>query len=355
MTDVDAHPPSIHSLTYADLQAQLAMWQQPRFRAEQIWRWLYQHAVISFDEMSNLPAALRERLDRHYRVSPLVLESELVSEDRLTSKTLFSLVDGETIESVLMSYDQRHTVCVSSQVGCPVGCTFCATGEGGFVRHLSVAEIVAQPLYYARLLREQEQAVTNIVVMGMGEPLLNYDATWQSIERWNDSRGFGLGARKITISTAGYVPGIERLAGEELQVGLAVSLHAADDALRDELVPLNATYPLSKVLAACREYVLRTRRRVTIEYALIQHVNDSLSQARQLARLLRGLVCHVNLIPLNPTPGSDYQPSSRKRVHAFQRALVDHEIPVTVRVRRGVDIQAGCGQLRARHVPRQDA
>ena len=348
---------SILDLPFVELQAQMAAWRETRFRAEQIWKWLYVHLVDDYSQMSNLPLSLRQRLESLYLLSPLAPLDEQVSADRLTRKTLFRLPDGETIESVLMEYDQRQTVCVSSQVGCPVACMFCATGQSGFVRNLQPAEIVAQPLYYARLLAPQAapsapatgKALSNVVIMGMGEPLLNYDAVWQAIETWNDHRGLNMGARKITLSTAGYVPGINRLATESLQVGLAVSLHAADDALRDRLVPLNRRYPLPELLSACRDYVSQTGRRITIEYALIEQVNDAISHARQLARLLHGLLCHVNLIPLNPTPGCDYQPSPLERVRAFQRALVDQQIAATVRVRRGLDVLAGCGQLRQRH------
>ena len=249
-----------------------------------------------------------------------------------------------------MEYDRRQTVCVSSQVGCALGCAFCATGQGGFVRDLRPAEIVDQVLYFERASGARRDAATrraasNVVLMGMGEPLLNYDAVWQAIETWNDHQGLNLGARRITISTAGVVPGIQRLARESLQVGLAISLHAADDKLRDQLVPLNRRYPLSDLLAACREYIAQTGRRITI-VALIDRLNDDVAQAQQLARLLRGLECHVNLIPLNPSPGTASRPSPRHRVQAFQRALADQQIAVTVRLRRGVDIQAGCGQLR---------
>jgi 23S rRNA (adenine2503-C2)-methyltransferase len=335
--------------SFAELQAQMAMWSEPRFRAQQIWKWIYQHLATTFDDMTNLPLALRERLARYYRLTPLTPLDEQVSEDGLTRKVLFSLPDGETIESVLMAYEQRQTVCVSSQVGCPIGCPFCATGQCGLTRDLTTAEIVAQPLYFARQLRGQDLSVTNVVLMGMGEPFLNYDAVWPAIERWNDHGGFDLGARRITISTAGHVPGIRRMAQEPLQVGLAISLHAADDALRDQLVPLNRAYPLTELLAACREYVSLTRRRITIEYALIDRVNDSIEQAEQLANLLEGLLCHVNLIPLNPTEGSTYRPSPPARVTQFQITLVERRIPVTVRLGRGIEIQAGCGQLRRRH------
>jgi 23S rRNA (adenine2503-C2)-methyltransferase len=335
-------------LSFPALQAQLAIWGEPSFRARQLWRWLYVHLATEPSQMTNLPQALRDRLGRLYRLSPLTPVAEQVSEDRLTRKALLGLADGETIESVLMEYDQRQTVCVSSQVGCPLGCTFCATGQNGFVRDLSAAEIIDQALYFARQLRGEGRSLSNIVLMGMGEPLLNYDNVWQAIETWNDHQGFNMGARKITISTSGVVPGIQRLAGEPLQVGLAVSLHAAEDALRDQLVPINTKYPLADLIAACADYVAYTRRRITVEYALIDGVNDTLEQAHQLAGILRGIDCHVNLIPLNPTPGIAYRPSPRHRVRAFQRALTERQIATTVRLRRGVDIQAGCGQLRQR-------
>ena len=196
--------------------------------------------------------------------------------------------------------------------------------------------------------RGPDSLITNIVFMGMGEPLLNYEATWQAVETLNDARGFGLGARRFTLSTVGVVPGIQRLSREKLQVGLAVSLHAPTDRLRDKLVPLNRRYPLSQLMAACRDYVQNTGRRVTFEYALIEGINDSLEQAQRLGRLLQGLICHVNLIPLNPTMGSSYQPSSRKMALAFQKELERQKIPTTMRLGRGIDIQAGCGQLRGK-------
>jgi 23S rRNA (adenine2503-C2)-methyltransferase len=333
----------ILGLSYPALQAQLAIWGEPPFRAKQLWKWLYFHLAADWDEMTNLPRALRERLGRFYRLNPLTPVDELVAKDKLTRKVLFELADGETIETVLMTYAQRRTVCVSSQVGCALGCAFCATGQSGFVRDLTAAEIVDQALYFARNVTLRP---TNIVLMGMGEPLLNYDAVWQAIETWNDHQGFNLGARRITISTAGVVPGIRQLAEERLQVGLAVSLHASDDALRDQLVPLNRRYPLADLLAACRTYRRQTGRRITFEVALIKGVNDAPQQARQLARLLQGLESHVNLIPINPSLDETYRPSPRKQVRAFQRILAEGGIATTVRLRRGVDIQAGCGQLR---------
>jgi 23S rRNA (adenine2503-C2)-methyltransferase len=321
---------------------------EPSYRVDQVYGWLYQSLVTRVDEMLNLPKPMRQRLEQMADLRRLIPLEETSSASGLTRKVLFGLPDGETIESVLMLYDQRQTVCLSTQVGCPVGCPFCATGQSGYVRNLTSGEIVEQVLYFARQLRESEQRVSNVVFMGMGEPLLNYDATWQAVETLTDSRGYNLGARRITISTAGAVPGINRLAEDGPQVGLAVSLHAPTDELRRTLVPLARRYPLSELLSACRSYVEHTGRRVTFEYALLHDVNDSLQQARQLAHLLSGLQCHVNLIPLNPTADCPWQPSAQDRVLAFHGELQRLSISSTIRMRRGIDIDAGCGQLRSR-------
>jgi 23S rRNA (adenine2503-C2)-methyltransferase len=336
-------------LSYEQLVSWVAAQSEPPFRARQLFEWIYRSLVFDFTSMTNLPLSLRQTLADLSTVEPLLPLDTLTSANGLTTKTLLGLGDGETIEVVLMRYEGRHTVCISSQVGCALDCAFCATGHSGFKRNLSTGEIVGQVLYLAQLLRVRGEAVANVVFMGMGEPLANYDATWHAIRILNDPRGFGLGARRFTISTVGLVPGIKRLAQEELAVGLAVSLHAADNVLRDRLVPINRRYPISELLASCREYAKRTGRRVSFEYALIQDVNDDLGQARELGRLLRGLLCHVNLIPLNPTEGCDYLPSSRERVLAFRRVLNRMGIANTVRLARGIDIQAGCGQLRSRH------
>ena len=382
-------------LTHAQLRKLLTSWNEPSFRADQVWGWLYRSLVSDFNQMRNLPKELRARLGEAaylQTLTPLPVLSnvegaESVSADGLTRKVLFALRDGETIKSVFMHYERRRTVCVSTQVGCPVGCPFCATGQGGFTRNLTAGEIVEQVLYFARKVRDRvseqsenrenekpgpDSLITNLVFMGMGEPLLNYEATWQAVEMLNDARGFGLGARRMTLSTVGVVPGIQQLSREKLQVGLAVSLHAPTDRLRDRLVPLNRRYPLRQLMAACRDYGQNTGRRVTFEYALIEGINDSLEQAQRLGRLLQGpvlsssraesrgkarpepsrrvegLTCHVNLIPLNPTVGSSYQPSSRKMALAFQKELERQKIPTTMRVGRGIDIQAGCGQLRGK-------
>lgn len=333
-------------LTYEELGKWLSNLGQPNYRRDQLYRWIYRSLAADFEEMTNLPASLRADLSKQATLRTLTPVSEQVSADSLTRKVLFRLRDGEAIEAVLMFYEGRRTVCVSSQVGCPIGCPFCATGQAGFARDLTAGEIVEQVLYFARELKASGQSLTNVVIMGMGEPLLNYDATWAAIERLNDKRGFGLGARRITISTAGYVPGIRRLAEADREVGLAISLHAPNDELRDKLVPLNRRYPLDELLAACRYYLGKTHRRLTFEYALMDGVNDSNALAEETADLLHGLLCHVNLFALNPTPDCPYQPSPRKRVVAFQRILTARGIPATVRLGRGLDIAAGCGQLR---------
>ncbi len=276
----------------------------------------------------------------------------LESADGSTRKVLFRLPDGETIESVFMLYERRRTVCLSTQVGCPIGCPFCATGRSGFRRNLKAGEIIAQVLHFAReakkTLGDSSKPVTNVVFMGMGEPLLNYDATIKAIRILNDQRGFNLGARRFTISTVGIVPGIRRLAEEGLQVELAVSLHAPNDEIRDRLVPVNKGYPIRRLLVACQEFIEKTKRRITFEYVLINGVNDSISHARELASLLRGMLCHVNLIPMNPFPGASMEPPPRRRVLAFEEELRRQGLSVTLRTSKGVDIQAGCGQLRLR-------
>ena len=345
--------------TYEQLEKLFAEWGEPSYRAKQVWEWVYKHLADDFQAMTNLPKALRQRLGGEFILSPLEPVEELVSEDGSTRKVLFRLQDGETIESVLMLYPKRRTVCISTQVGCPIGCAFCATGKSGFKRNLRAGEIIAQVLHFAREMKPQmgkdEKPITNVVVMGMGEPFLNYDATLHAIRTLNDHRGFNLGARRFTISTVGIVPGIRRLAKEGLQVELAVSLHAPNDELRDRLVPINKGYPLKRLMVACREYIEQTNRRITFEYVLIDRVNDSIRHARELAALIGGMLCHVNLIAMNPVPGVPYGPPPRRRVLAFEEELRRLGISVTLRAGRGVDIQAGCGQLRLRELSKRGA
>ncbi|MDX1664120.1 MAG: 23S rRNA (adenine(2503)-C(2))-methyltransferase RlmN [Candidatus Promineifilaceae bacterium] len=321
---------------------------EPKFRARQLWTWLYKHYAASFEEMTSLPKAFREQLAERATLDVLAPVSELKSSDGQTMKALFQLPDGQLIETVRMDYENRHTLCISTQAGCAMGCVFCATGQMGFFRHLSDGEIVAQVIHFARQLAAEEGRVTNIVMMGMGEPLHNYDNTLEAVERLTDEEGLNLGARRITISTVGLVPAIRRFADEERQVGLAVSLHAATDEERDKLIPINRRWDVDELMAAIHYYIEKTGRRVTIEWALIEGENDTLEQARRLGQLLEGMLVHVNLIPLNPTEGYGGSPSNRVRVDAFQAELARYGVSSTVRVRRGIDIQAGCGQLRDR-------
>ncbi|MBL7063246.1 MAG: 23S rRNA (adenine(2503)-C(2))-methyltransferase RlmN [Anaerolineae bacterium] len=336
----------LYDLDFPTLKSLLADWDEPAYRARQLWEWLYVHLAGSFDQMTNLPRSLRERLATKTTIGILQVADTMQSADGETRKDLLRLADGETVEAVLMRYQRRRTACISTQVGCALGCAFCATGQMGFRRDLSAGEIVAQALHFARILRAEGERLTNVVLMGMGEPLANYDGSLAAIRRLIDPAGFRLGQRHITLSTVGLVPSIERLAGEGLQITLAISLHAATDQLRDQLVPVNHRYGLNALFEACTHYTECTGRRVSFEWALIEGVNDTPEQARALVARLAGLLAHVNLIPLNPTSGYAGRPSSGVALAAFTEELERRRVPYTVRVRRGVEIQAGCGQLR---------
>ena len=332
-------------LTFPEVENLILSWGEPGYRARQIWQGLYQNLWNSPQEFTNLPASLRARMAEELQFQVLSPVTTLKSSDGQTVKTLFRLQDGKAIEVVLMRYEKRNTLCISTQVGCAMGCVFCATGQMGFKRHLSSGEIVAQVLYYARQLHESAETVTNIVVMGMGEPFQNYDNTLTAIDRLNEPGGFNFGARRFTISTVGLIPAIRRFASEKRQINLAISLHSAQDALRTSMLPVNRRYPIDELLEACRDYVVTTGRRITFEWALINGVNDTPAQAQLLAHKLKGLLCHVNAIPLNPTRGYPGQATTRPRAEKFQEILVQSGIPCTLRLRRGIDIQAGCGQL----------
>lgn len=343
---------------------------EPDYRDRQVWRAVYREARTSFDDMTNISKALRSRLSDEYRIDALERVAASEAADSSTVKYLFRLVDGETIEAVLMRYEadrhrrRRRTACISTQAGCALGCVFCATGQHGFSRNLTVGEITAQVLHMIRstravddmdveagVTRREEIAptgITNVVLMGMGEPLANYDASLEAVRNINDERGIGIGARHITVSTAGLVPGIRRLASEPLQINLAVSLHAADDETRSTLMPINRRYPLASLMGACREYIQRTNRRIFFEYVLIEGVNDSREHAERLADLLQGMLCHVNLIPMNPVPGEQYHRPGPVRIHAFHEVLRARGVATTLRMEKGIEIAGGCGQLRAR-------
>jgi 23S rRNA (adenine2503-C2)-methyltransferase len=377
---------SLYDLDPGQLEALVAEAGEPPYRARQLAHWLDRRRQPDPGAMTNLPRSLRARLSERFAGAGLVLDRHQAGDDGWTHKFLFRLPGGDAVESVLMLYPSvgaspdddweggsrgtgghkarppvtqgRATVCISSQAGCAMGCTFCATGQFGFTRHLSVGEIVEQVARVSTMLPELRPGpgapdhLTNVVFMGMGEPLANSDATWAAAHRLH--QGFGLSARAITISTVGLVPGIRRAAAEPLPVNLAVSIHAATDELRDRLVPVNRTWPIAVLLEAVEEYVAATRRRVSFEYALMAEVNDDLGQARGLGRLLAplrvpgsgGHAAHVNLIPYNPTPGTGFAPSSKGVVRRFRDAVAAAGVPVSVRANRGVGIDAACGQLR---------
>lgn len=324
---------------------------QPSFRVQQILAGLYSKYYSDFSQFANIPSSLREALDAEFTIEPVAVLKLLSSTDGLTEKALFQFSDGMAVETVLMRYNTRNSLCISTQVGCPMDCVFCATGQMGFKRNLTSGEILGQIIHYMRKLRAEEQKLTNIVYMGMGEPFLNYEAVMQSIRHLVDPDHLNFGARRITISTVGIIPRISRFADEGLQVNLAVSLHSPSDAQRSELVPANRLYPLKQLLAACRAYTDQTHRRVSFEYALIDGVNDSIEAATHLANALGGMLCHVNLIALNPSKNYPLRGSSREQVEVFYEKLVSRGIPTTVRLRRGVEIQAGCGQLASAQEP----
>ena len=328
---------------------------EPSFRADQLREWLYEHPVLATDEMRNLPTPLREQLAD--QLWPFAVDVEQTGDQGRTIKWLFRADDGVGIEAVLMGYPDRTTLCLSSQAGCALACTFCATGQFGFERNLQAGEIVAQVAYAKAFLAAHglpgsPAELTNVVFMGMGEPLANYPRVREALRRMIEV--MNIGARSITVSTVGVVPGMRQLAAESWQVNLAVSIHAADDELRSQLVPLNRRYPLAEVEAAASEYFEKKGRRVSLEWTMIDGVNDTADQARKLSVLARRMRAHVNLIALNSTPLSPMRPSSADRISAFTEMLLAEGVNVTVRNTRGSDIDAACGQLRALDAPRRN-
>jgi 23S rRNA (adenine2503-C2)-methyltransferase len=364
---------SLYDLDPGQLEALVAEAGEPPYRARQLTHWLDSRRQPDPRAMTNLPRGLRARLSERFAGAGLTLDRHQTGDDGWTHKLLFRLPGGDAVESVLMLYPPagagpeddweggrqgRATVCISTQAGCAMGCTFCATGQFGFTRHLSVGEVVEQVARVSTMLPELRPGpgapdhLTNVVFMGMGEPFANQEATWGAAYRLH--QGFGLSARAITISTVGLVPGIRRAAAEPLRVNLAVSIHAASDEVRDRLVPVNRSWPIAELLDAVGDYVAATRRRVSFEYALMAGVNDDLEQAGRLGRLLAplrvpgsgGHAAHVNLIPYNPTPGTGFAPPSRSAVRRFRDTVAASGVPVSIRANRGVGIDAACGQLR---------
>ncbi len=338
----------LYDLSYESLISMLSSWGYGTYHANKIWHYLYVKMVESLDQMIELREDLQNSLKEKTWIAPPDVISYQQSSDELTKKYLIALNDGEKIECVVMKYDGRSTACISSQVGCAMGCVFCATGQMGFKRNLSSGEIVAQVVFLMRRLEKEDERVRNVVFMGMGEPLHNYGATMDAIKIMTDDRGLAIGPRYVTISTVGLPPAIRQLVDEDRPVNLAVSLHAATERERCELVPISERWPLRDLIDACRMYADKRNRRIFFEWALIAGVNDSEAQANALGRLLQGIDSHVNLIPVNPTYGFDELPTDEETAKRFQGVLARYDIPSTVRQKRGIDIQAGCGQLRSR-------
>lgn len=332
----------IKSMTLDELQADLSAMGQPRFRAKQVYTWMHR-GVTNFDEMTDLPAALRERLTGEYTLTYPTVARCLRSQKDGTVKYLWRLMDGNCVESVLMRYHHGNTVCISCEVGCPMGCAFCASTRGGLVRRLTPSEMLDQVIFTQK---DSGLPISNIVLMGIGEPLDNYDTVLRFLHLVNSTEGLNIGMRHISLSTCGLADRIECLAQEDLQLTLSISLHAPDDAVRSEIMPINRKYNIETLLAACRAYFDRTGRRISFEYAMIRDVNDTPQMARLLVRRLRGLPAHVNLIPLNEVAESPLKPSLPETVRQFQIILEEYGITATVRRTLGSDINASCGQLR---------
>ncbi len=339
------------SLSLPELEALACDFGAPRFAANQLFLWLHQKRVTSIDEMTNLSKALREKLKNNYDISSCAIAKKLVSVYDNTVKYLFELSDGERIESVVMQYKYGYSICVSSQVGCKMGCRFCASGIAGFVRNLLPGEILAQ-IYTAS--RDLDVRISHVVMMGVGEPLDNFDNVRRFLSLISDENGYHLSMRNISLSTCGVVPGIYRLMEERLQLTLSISLHAPNDEIRSKTMPVNQRWPIDTLLQACKDYTACTGRRISFEYALISGVNDSDKNAAELANRLHGMLCHVNLIPVNSVKERDFTRSSPQRIRSFQQILERSHINTTVRRTLGADINASCGQLRRGEGPGSD-
>ncbi len=339
--------PSIYSLQLGELEDWLIDQSEPKFRAKQIFDWLYVKRVDAFSEMTNLSKELREKLVQSFEITTLEVAVKQESKDG-TIKFLFELQDGCTIETVLMRHEYGNSVCVTTQVGCRIGCTFCASSIGGLKRNLEAGEIVAQVLTVQKALDATDERVSQVVIMGIGEPFENYDEMMGFLKIINHNKGLNIGARHITVSTSGIVPKIYDFADESLQINFALSLHAADNETRSRLMPINRAYDLDKLMEAIEYYVNKTNRRITFEYGLFGGVNDQVHHAKALAKLIKHLNCHVNLIPVNHVPERDYVKTSKEDIFKFEKELKRNGINATIRRNQGADIDAACGQLRAK-------
>ena len=339
----------IKSMTLQELKDEIVQMGEKSFKAGQIYSWLHKHAAVSFDEMTNISKDLRSNLQKKYDIYNCSIEKKLVSVYDNTVKYLFRLNDGELIESVVMKYKYGYTICVSSQVGCKMGCKFCASGIAGFVRNLTASEILSQ-VYTAQ--RDLDIRISHIVMMGVGEPLDNFDNVMRFLSLVTDENGLNISMRNISLSTCGVVTGIYKLMEKKLQLTLSISLHAPNDNIRSLTMPVNDKWNIDELLRACRDYTNVTSRRISFEYAMISGVNDSDECARELGKRLKGMLCHVNLIPVNSVKERDYKKSSDNRIAEFIKILEKYGINVTVRRTLGSDINASCGQLRRGEGPK---
>ncbi len=346
-TATETKTKSIYSLQLHELKEWLGENNEKSFRAEQIFDWLYKKRVTSFADMSNLSKGLREKLENQFQITTLHTVIQQTSADG-TIKFLFELQDGYSIETVLMRHEYGNSVCVTTQVGCRIGCTFCASTLGGLKRHLEAGEIVAQVVKVQKALDEMNERVSSVVIMGIGEPFDNYTNMLSFLKIINHEKALNIGARHITVSTSGIVPKIYQFADENMQINFAISLHAPNTELRTRLMPINKAYKLDDLMKAVRYYIDKTGRRVSFEYGLFGGVNDSTEHAEELAELLNGLKCHVNLIPVNYVPERDYVRTPREKIFAFEKTLKNRGMNVTIRREHGHDIDAACGQLRAK-------
>ncbi len=341
---------NIYDLSFSEIAAFVAENGEAGFRSKQIWEGLYQHHFSDWKDFSSLPKSLRQKFGSEYFINSLIKIESVFSNDSHTEKVLFQLTDTNYIESVLLRKDERLTLCISSQSGCPVNCSFCATGNLGFKRNLSCGEMIEQVIFFINALKPLDEKLTNIVFMGMGEPFLNYENTISAIDRLNDASGLNIGARRITISTIGIIDRIRKFSDREQQINLSISLHAPNDRLRQQLVPMAKNYPIKDLIEACRFYISRTNRRVTFEYVMIKGINDSPELAIELITLLKGLNCHLNLIPLNLNRHFTGEPSDPSTIREFGRILIEKGIAASIRDSQGADIQAGCGQLAGKKI-----
>jgi 23S rRNA (adenine2503-C2)-methyltransferase len=346
-TTLDIKKTSIYSLQLHELKEWLTNNGEKPFRGEQIFDWLYKKRVSSFEDMNNLSKGLRDKLSENFQITTLKTVIKQSSSDG-TIKFLFELHDGYSIETVLMRHDYGNSVCVTTQVGCRIGCTFCASTLGGLKRHLEAGEIVAQVVTVQQALDETDERVSSVVIMGIGEPFDNYDNMMSFLKIINHDKGLTIGARHITVSTSGIVPKIYQFADENMQINFAISLHAPNTELRSRLMPINRAYKLDDLMKSVRYYIDKTGRRISFEYGLFGGVNDSVEHAEELAALLKGLKCHVNLIPVNYVPERDYVRTPKDKIFAFEKTLKNRGINVTIRREQGHDIDAACGQLRAK-------